>query len=109
MEPTEINIDDNQEPAFGYTLSIINGKWKLLIIYHLSKAIVIRYKEHQRSLRKRNHTTHRTTLKAMVNDEIIHREEYPQAPPKVEYSLTKKGHPPWPILQDMCQWGEYHQ
>ena len=109
MEPTEINIDDNQEPAFGYTLSIINGKWKLLIIYHLSKAGVIRYNELQRRLGKITHKTLSTTLKDMVNDGIIHREEYPQIPPKVEYSLTKKGHSLWPIIQEMCQWGEYHQ
>jgi len=109
MEPSKTNIDANQEPAFGYTLSIINGKWKLLIIYHLSKSGVIRYNELQRRLGKITHKTLSTTLKDMVDDGIIHREEYPQIPPKVEYSLTKKGHSLWPIIQEMCQWGEYHQ
>jgi DNA-binding HxlR family transcriptional regulator len=47
-----------------------------------------------------------SALKEMENDGLIHREEYPQIPPKVEYSLTEKGQTLWPIIQSMCQWGE---
>lgn len=109
MKTSEGHTTDNQEPAFGYTLSIINGKWKLLIIYHLSRSGVIRYNELQRRIGKITHKTLSTTLKEMVNDGIIHREEYPQIPPKVEYSLTTKGQTLWPIIQEMCQWGEHNQ
>lgn len=109
MKTTKDNIDDNQEPFFGYTLSIISGKWKLQIIYHLSKNGVVRYNELQRMLGKITYKTLSTALKEMVNNGIIHREEYPQIPPKVEYSLTEKGQTLWPIIQEMCQWGEHNQ
>lgn len=106
MKNTEEKTTDNQEPFFGYTLSIISGKWKLLIIYHLSKNGAVRYNELQRMLGKITYKTLSSTLKEMVSDGIVHREEYPQIPPKVEYSLTEKGHTLWPLIQEMCQWGE---
>lgn len=103
------NLSDNQEPFFDYTLSIISGKWKLLIIYHLSKNGTIRYNELQRLLGKITYKTLSSTLKEMQNDGLVHRKEYPQIPPKVEYSLTEKGQSLWPIIQEMCQWGEHNR
>ena len=46
------------------------------------------------------------TLKELENDGLIIRKEYPQVPPKVEYSLSEKGKTLIPILDLMCQWGE---
>ena len=100
-------ISDSQEPFFGYTLSIISGKWKLLIIYHLTKNGTVRYNELQRMLGKITYKTLSSTLKEMQNDGLVHRQEYPLIPPKVEYSLTEKGQSLWPIIQEMCQWGEH--
>lgn len=109
MKNSKVNVADNEETSFGYTLSIINGKWKLLIIYYLSKSGAVRYNELQRMIGKITYKTLSTTLKEMVDDGIIHREEYPQIPPKVEYSLTEKGKTLWPIIQAMCQWGDFNK
>ena len=109
IEDNTEGFSDSQEPFFGYTLSIISGKWKLLIIYHLSKNGTVRYNELQRMLGKITYKTLSTTLKEMQNDGLVHREEYPQIPPKVEYSLTDKGQSLWPIIQEMCQWGAYNK
>ena len=98
-------VADSQETCFGYTLSIINGKWKLLIIFYLSKYETIRYNELQRMIGKITYKTLSSTLKEMESDGLIHREEYPQIPPKVEYSITEKGKSLWPIIQGMCKWG----
>ena len=46
------------------------------------------------------------TLKELEADQLIHREEYPQIPPKVEYSLTERGKSLIPILDQMCEWGD---
>lgn len=109
MKTSKINVADNQETFFGYTLSLINGKWKLLIIYYLSNNNAVRYNELQRMIGKITYRILSSNLKEMESDGLIHREEYPQIPPKVEYSLTEKGKTLWPIIQEMCQWGEFNK
>ena len=47
-----------------------------------------------------------STLKELEADKLVHREEYPQIPPKVEYSLTERGKSLIPILDGMCEWGD---
>ena len=77
------NITDTD---FGYTLSLINGKYKLIIIYWLAQhKPVMRYNELKRCLGTISHKTLSATLKEMENDSLIIRTEYPQIPPKVEY------------------------
>ena len=49
------------------------------------------------------------TLKELEADQLVHREEYPQIPPKVEYSLTERGKSLIPILDQMCEWGDSHR
>ena len=49
------------------------------------------------------------TLKELEADQLVHREEYPQIPPKVEYSLTQRGKIPDPDSDLMCEWGEQHR
>ena len=46
------------------------------------------------------------TLKGLEVDGLIHREEYSQIPPKVEYSLTERGKALIPVLDMMCEWGD---
>lgn len=99
-------VADSQDTSFGYTLSIINGKWKLLIIFYLSKHKTIRYNALQRLIGDITYKTLSSTLKEMEQDGLIVRKEYPQIPPKVEYSLTVKGETLWPIIEKMCHWGE---
>ena len=50
-----------------------------------------------------------STLKELEADGLIRRKEYPQIPPKVEYSLSEKGKSLIPILGQMCDWGEAHR
>ena len=102
-------VEDSKDTYFGYTLSLINGKWKLLILYNLGKYKVLRYNEIQRVLEKITYRTLSSTLKELEGDGLIHREEYPQIPPKVEYSLTQKGESLLPILASMCEWGEKYK
>lgn len=95
---------------FGYTLSLINGKYKLIIIYWLAHhKDVMRYNELKRCLGNISHKTLSSTLKEMEADGLIIRNEYPQIPPKVEYSLSDKGKSLIPILVSMCEWGREHK
>ena len=45
------------------------------------------------------------TLKELENDGLIHREMYPEDPPKVEYSLTERGHSLVKVLDQLCTGG----
>ena len=109
MKEYKGKVADSEDTCFGYTLSIINGKWKLLVIFYLSKHGAVRYNELQRMIGNITYRTLSSTLKEMENDGLINRKEYPQIPPKVEYSLTEKGETLWPIIKGMCQWGEHNK
>ena len=50
-----------------------------------------------------------STLKKLEADVLVHREEYPQIPPKIEYSLTERGGSLIPILDQMRSWGKAHR
>ena len=97
------------ETGFEYTLSLINGKYKLTVLYALSLFKVIRYNEMKRLVGVISHKTLSTTLKELEKDNLIIRKEYPQIPPKVEYSLSEKGESIIPILNEMCIWGKKHK
>lgn len=88
-----------------FTLNIIGGKWKPLILWRLVNNKVMRYGEIKRSIKKVTHKVLSNQLKDLENDGIISRMEYPEIPPKVEYSLTEKGISLIPLLQDMVDWG----
>ncbi len=104
---TGIDINDT---GFGYTLSLISGKYKMIIMYWLAEyKPVMRYSELKRSLGNISHKTLSATLKEMETDRLILRKEYPQIPPKVEYSLSPRGQSLIPILDAMCEWGGAHR
>lgn len=95
----------NKEP-FEYTLSIISGKWKLKIIYLLACTAPARYGALKKNIDGITHKMLSAQLKELQKDSIIKRHEYPQVPPKVEYSLTSKGESLIPIVRSMCAWGK---
>lgn len=96
---------DLKDTGFGYTLSLIGGKYKMVILYWLSENKVIRFNELKRNIGTISFKTLSVMLKEMEVDGLIIREEFPQIPPKVEYSLSERGLSLIPILDMMCQWG----
>ncbi len=69
----------------------------------------MRFNEMKKYIWEISYKTLSSTLKELETDELVHREEYPQIPPKVEYSLTERGKSLIPILDMMCEWGEKHK
>jgi DNA-binding HxlR family transcriptional regulator len=88
------------------TLSIIGGKWKMLIMWHLSKEGTKRFGELKSLIPGITQRMLVSQLRELEEDLIIHREVYPVIPPKVEYSLTKRGESLMPILESMYEWGK---
>mgnify|MGYP005964484877 FL=1 len=97
------------DTGFSYTLSLISGKYKMTILYTLMEFGVVRFNEMKKYIGGISYKTLSSTLKELEMDQLIHREEYPQIPPKVEYSLTERGKSLIPILDGMCDWGDKHR
>lgn len=95
--------------GFSYTLSLINGKYKMTILYALMEFGVVRFNEMKKYIGTISYKTLSVMLKELEADDLVHREEYPQIPPKVEYSLTERGKSLIPILDSMCEWGDTHR
>lgn len=100
--------DEVFSAPFEYTLSIIGGKWKMIIMFWLSKRKIMRYGELKKSIKGITHKMLSSQLKELESEGIIIREEYHQIPPKVEYSLSEKGKTLMPILEAMCNWGHVY-
>lgn len=80
-----------EDTGFGYTLQLIAGKYKMTILYWLWECQPIRYNELKRRIATISHKTLSLSLKELEADDLIVRREYPQIPPKVEYSLSPRG------------------
>lgn len=95
--------------GFSYTLSLISGKYKMTILYVLAEFGVVRFNEMKKYIGEISYKTLSSTLKELEADKLVNRKEYPQIPPKVEYSLTERGQSLIPILNAMCYWGESNE
>ena len=93
------------DTGFSYTLSLISGKHKMVILYCLMEYEPVRFNELRRYLKTVSDKTLSTNLKALEADGLILRREYPQIPPKVEYSLTEIGKKFHPVVAAMEAWG----
>ncbi len=105
VPPRCIAEENLKDTGFAYTLSLISGKYKMTVLYTLSEFGVVRFNELKRYISSVTYKTLSLTLKELERDGLVHREEYPQIPPKVEYSLTDRGKSLMPILDALCEWG----
>lgn len=109
MEKRCISSEKLCDTGFSYTLSLINGKYKMTILYTLMEFGIVRFNEMKKYIGEISYKTLSSTLKDLEADQLIHRKEYPQIPPKVEYSLTERGRSLIPILDGMCEWGDQNR
>jgi DNA-binding HxlR family transcriptional regulator len=86
------------------TAEIVCSKWTMLVIRDLAEGRT-RFCELERSLEGISPRTLSLRLRALEDAGIVERKTYPQVPPRVEYSLTEKGHALMPIIEDMRTYG----
>lgn len=98
-----------EDTGFSYTLSLISGKHKMVILYCLMEFGPVRFNQMKRYLKTVSDRTLSANLKELEADGLICRKEYPQIPPKVEYSLTERGRSLMVVLDQLCIWGEEHR
>ncbi|MEG0283218.1 MAG: helix-turn-helix domain-containing protein [Erysipelotrichales bacterium] len=90
---------------FDATMKHIQGKWKVMILYEIYEAEVVRFNQLQKYIEDVSHKTLTNQLRELEEDGLIIRKVYNEIPPKVEYRLTKKGLSLIPLLNDICDWG----
>ena len=91
-----------------YAHDLINGRWKMLILYKLEKK-AMRYSELKKLLPNITERMLTLQLKALENDNLIVRSVFPEVPVKVEYALSSSAMKLSPIWHALEKWGEDHR
>lgn len=95
----------NENCPVSTTLGLIGGKYKALILWHLTDKI-LRFNELRKLIPEATPKMLTQQLRELENDNLLVRKVYPVVPPKVEYYLSEKGESLFPILNAMYNWGE---
>ena len=89
-----------------HVLRLLEGRWKLIILFHLFDGKVQRYSDFEKLIPGISQKMLAQQLRQLEADGIVSRTVYPQVPPKVEYRLTEWGQELCPALDAMLKWAE---
>jgi DNA-binding HxlR family transcriptional regulator len=103
----QVYLYDPARCPFTATWNVIGGKWKGIIWWRLSNGLG-RFGELQRAIPQITKKMLTEQLREMERDGVVHRDEYPEVPPRVEYSLTDHGRSLGPVIEAICMWGGAH-
>jgi DNA-binding HxlR family transcriptional regulator len=95
--PTGCSVED--------TLSLIDGKWKIVILYKLLKG-TLRFSEIRRRIPAVTQRMLTNQLRELEADGLLVRTVHPEVPPRVEYSLSARGRSLEPVLMALKAWGD---
>lgn len=115
MENDTISLQDELVRILSYnedhdcpvrrTLELLSGKWRLHIIHELCKHPSCRFNEIKKNIPQITSTMLTSTLRDLEQIGLVHREQFNEVPPHVEYSLTEKGHALVPAFYELTKWG----
>lgn len=86
-------------------MRVIGGKWKLVILWHLSQG-TLRFSELEKRITGITQKMLSQSLKELERDSLVFRKVYAVVPPKVEYTITENGKSLGKVLQQLDAWGE---
>ena len=91
-------------------ISRFGDKWSLLVLFLLDRSDtgVLRFNEMRRFMTDCSQKMLSQTLKNLEQSHLVHREVFPEVPPRVEYSLTETGRSLMPVLSALIEWGKEH-
>jgi DNA-binding HxlR family transcriptional regulator len=96
----------NASCGTSYTLDLIGGRWKPLILWRLLLQGCLRYNQLKNSMPNVSERILILQLRELEQDKLISRTVYPEVPPKVEYRLTALGLSLEPALRCLSEWGD---
>lgn len=94
--------------AVEAAISLIDGKWKCVVLFHLLENEVLRFNEIRRLIPNVTPRMLTNQLRELEVDKLIDRKVYAEVPPKVEYRLSDLGRSLEPILIALKHWGDTH-
>jgi DNA-binding HxlR family transcriptional regulator len=100
--------NDSERCTISTTLSVIGGKWKSVILWHLIRK-TRRFSELKHLIPDITQKMLTQQLRELEKDGLINRKVFPEVPPHVEYSMTEYGRTLIPVLNAMAQWGLEHE
>jgi DNA-binding HxlR family transcriptional regulator len=100
---TKYPVSDENCPV-RRSLAVLGGKWPLLIIFQIGDR-TLRFAELRRHIPGISEKMLSSQLQFLAEKGIIDRKSYDEVPPKVEYTLTKKGKELLPILDEIANFG----
>ena len=91
-------------------ISRFGDKWSMLVLFmlHRSETGILRFNEIRRLMTDCSQKMLSQTLKNLEQSHLVHREVYPEVPPRVEYSLTETGKSLMPAIMALIEWGQVH-
>ena len=91
-------------------ISRFGDKWSMLVLFmlHSSETGILRFNEIRRLMTDCSQKMLSQTLKNLEQSHLVHREVYPEVPPRVEYSLTDTGKSLMPAIMALIEWGQAH-
>lgn len=102
-----LNRKELDQCPVNYTIGLIGGRWKTLILYNLSTGTK-RFSELRKLLPGVTEKMLTQQLRELEKDNLITRKVYLEVPPRVEYSLSELGKSLKPVMQNIAQWGINH-
>ena len=106
MNQRRISEASFSDTGYSYTLSLIAGKYKPIVLYCLMEYEPVRFNEMRRYVGTVADKTLSQTLKELERDGLVSRKMFAEIPPKVEYTLTERGRSLMQVLDQLCVWGE---
>ena len=93
-----------------HVISRFGDKWSMLVLFmlHRSETGILRFNEIRRLMTDCSQKMLSQTLKNLEQSHLVHREVFPEVPPRVEYSLTETGRSLMPVLLALIEWGKEH-
>ena len=107
-KPRHSRYDCNPGCSVEATISLIDGKWKCVVLYHLLDKTV-RFNELRRIIPDVTQRMLTNQLRELEMDGLIVRKVYAEVPPRVEYRLSEIGESLRPVIDTLKAWGENHQ
>ena len=97
-------LDEDIRCPLEYGMEVFGGKWNSRVICVLSAKKVLRYSELRSELTDITDVVLASTLKDLMKNGLVEREQFNEIPPHVEYHLSERGKSVLPILRSICKW-----